>query len=135
MAPTPMSVRCIDPPLPPQRPSALPRISPNVRSSGAPIARTAPWPRYVQLIVSPRPQRARRADHDGLLAVAQMRRAAHEALREQAVALALEVPDLVHGAQPFQTVVERNGELDRRGRGVLGHARDDITLFATLFRI
>jgi hypothetical protein len=68
-------------------------------------------------------ERARRADHDGLLPVAQVGRAAHEALREQAVALALELPDLVHGAKPFEAVVER------------GHAPDDITLFATLFRI
>jgi hypothetical protein len=39
------------------------------------------------------------------------------------VTLALEAPDLVHGPQPFESVVER------------GHPPDDITLFATLFRI
>ena len=44
-APTLTSVRCIDPPLPAHRPPALPRISAKVRSSGAPIARTAPCPR------------------------------------------------------------------------------------------
>jgi hypothetical protein len=51
-APTLTSVRCIDPPLPRHRPSALPRISAKVRSSGAPMASTAPWPRYVQSIAS-----------------------------------------------------------------------------------
>src|SRR5690242_2298414 len=52
-APTPTSVRCMDPPLPRHSPSAFPRISAMARSSGAPIASTAPWPRYVQVIVSP----------------------------------------------------------------------------------
>src|SRR6266540_113371 len=58
-APTEKSVRCIEPPFPPQRPSALPRISAIDRSSGAPIASTAPWPRYVHVIVSP----TRSAEH------------------------------------------------------------------------
>jgi hypothetical protein len=52
-----------------------------------------------------------------------MRRATYETLGEEAVALALEVPDLVHGPKPFESVVQRR------------HPPDDITLFATLFRI
>ena len=45
-APTETSVRCIEPPLPPHRPLLLARGSRRTtRSSGAPIASTAPWPR------------------------------------------------------------------------------------------
>ena len=110
-APTLMSVRCIEPPLPPHRPSALPRISPNARSSGAPMASTAPWPRYVQVIVSPsrsaRQRRPRPPPGPGTDAWSRA-----PGLGEEALALLLEEADLEHRAEEVELRLERDsGEL------------------------
>ena len=66
------------------------------------MASTAPWPRYVQVIVSPSRSAAARADRDRLLALAEVRAAADEALGEHALALLLELADLEHRAEVVQ---------------------------------
>ena len=81
-------------------------ISPKQRSSGAPFAITAPWPRYVHSIVSVG-RSARDAPNDhGLLPLAEMGRAADETLREQPLTLLLEEADLIHHPQAIELILD-----------------------------
>ena len=108
IAPTLTSVRCIEPPLPPQSPSALPRISPNDRSSGAPIGKDGAVAAVGAGHRVRRAKRATAADDDRLLSLAEVRGAPNESLREQTVALLLEEADLEHRPQPVDLFFDRH---------------------------
>ena len=53
MLPREKSIRCIDPPTPPEPPLALPISSANAVSEVIPSASASPWPRYVLVWTSP----------------------------------------------------------------------------------
>src|SRR5210317_1288029 len=46
------SAMCMDPPLPRQYPSSLPKSSQNISLNSAPLATQWPWPRCVEVILS-----------------------------------------------------------------------------------
>jgi hypothetical protein len=47
--PTEKSAMCIEPPLPPLKPVALPNSSHIIRARSAPLASVWPWPRWVEV--------------------------------------------------------------------------------------
>ena len=52
ISPTLASIRCIDPPRPPEQPITLPQISPSTPSGETPKASAVACPRYVQVTTS-----------------------------------------------------------------------------------
>ena len=52
ISPTEASIKCIDPPMPPEQPITLPQISPSTPSGETPKAKAAACPRYVQVTTS-----------------------------------------------------------------------------------
>ena len=72
MLPFEKSIRCIEPPTPPEPPVVLPISSAKAVSEVIPRASASPWPRYVLVWTSPGPHGRDRADRDRLLALAQV---------------------------------------------------------------
>ena len=96
---------CIEPPLPPHRPSLRPKISCIIASVSQPLAMQWPWPRWVLAMRSTSVRCMQNADARGLLAGVEMDEARDVAGRELVVDALLELADRAHLVVGLEQIV------------------------------